>query len=321
MSEGEEAVIDTDAELISATQDEGEPAPEGTTEEPEPPGESQETVEAEVEAVEVEAVEGEAEGEEVDPAEALKPFMDEKGAVDLGKLARSYKEKEKLLGKTAKDREEVSKIRAEADELKKQAELLRQFQDLAQVNPNIAHEVQRAQQIKLGVVPNKEAELTREEVSAQHRELMVSGKYLEAAEFAERHSPVYKELQETKRKLESYEKSQAKSSDEKSYEAFKSKYGKLLWNEDGSVRDQDLFKATSSLVDELGNVQGNRYEAAFVLASHRTGKSIVKSGTTPGKKAAAQIPTKTSKPAVKKRGDYETEIQGLGISERALLGY
>jgi hypothetical protein len=261
-----------------------------------------------------------------DAALDVSDLLDEDGNIDLDKvrkLKKSAVEAQKLVGKTAKDREKLKQL----PQIEKEAAWYREFDRLARAEPGIIEAVKRARAKELGMsVPAEVPQPKHEDPAAaaaeaekKVSELMRQGKYAEASRLMIQSSPEFREFQEDKsrREQERIERQRRETiaAIAKEREEFERKYEGVLYGPvkaDGSrdVLDEELFDALYRNVNDH-----TTYENALAIAAFQLGRSVIKSTKTPAKpdgaKAQALSSGRGTKPAQPSKSEDKEDWFGL----------
>ncbi len=297
-------------EEIAAAFAENNETPAGETE-------GQESVATEEQAQEGQP-ESEAKGDLPDEyAEALKTFKTDKGEVDLGKLAKSYVEAQKLIGKTAKERERLNRL----PEYEQKARLADDITRLANSHPDVALAIQTAVARERGQVsPPVQAQQPQravqpENVKQKVTELMTAGHIDEAVSLAVESSPAYQRMMqlEDERRAAEARRAQEEQRQTLSREVseFKRKYTGVIWDDAGAVKDQEMY-------DKIVNDTVRRtatYEDALKLAAYELGRMPTKKAEPDPAKAQAMNQPKGAKPKAKPRSSEAV----FGMDEETLM--
>lgn len=279
--------------------------------------ESQESV-----ATEEQAQEGQPESEAkggipTEYADALKTFQDDQGELDLGKLAKSYVEAQKLIGKTAKERERLNRL----PEYEQKARLADDITRLANSHPDVALAIQTAVARERGQAsPPAQAQQPQraaqpENIKQKVTELMTAGHIDEAVSLAVESSPAYQrmiQLEEERRAAEA-RRAQEEQRQTLSREVsdFKRKYTGVLFDEAGAVKDQEMYdKIVNDTVRRTAS-----YEDALKLAAYELGRMPTKKAEPDPAKAQAMNQPKGTKPKAKPRS---SEVMP-GLDEETFL--
>lgn len=319
----EKQKLDLDAELVKALHDEPEAAqatPEGKAEAEQPEAAADESnPEAEAPANEGQP---EAEGSEAaglaDDVE-IKDLLDEGGKLDLNKiknLKKSHAHAQKLVGQTAKDRENLKYLA----EYQKKAGLLDTFEQLTSLNPNILEEVKRAQMAQRGAPMQPQAQHpNKEETRKKIAEKMRGGEYEEAFNAWLNDNPEVQEFRRTKAELAEFKRQQQEEAQKKSWREEREKWqgdNRDIFNEKGDVVDQELYDYIQN--NTLGRTAS--YKDATTLARAELGRlPAQKPKTNAAKTQAATIPQGRS-PAPRKPAVDDTDEIMPGLTSASLLG-
>lgn len=256
--------------------------------------------------------------EEVD----IKDMLDDEGNIDLEKVRKfkkSYTEAQKLVGKTAKDREKLKLL----PQIEQEAAHYREFDRIFRSSPEVQQAVQQAVARERGMsvpaAPKKQPENPAVDEDAEKKisELMRAGKYAEANRLSLRTSPEFQEFQEYKARLEQERAERqrlaqldaiARERDEfeKEYEGVL--FGPKKADNTRDILDQELYDAFYAEVNDH-----TPFKKAFAVAAFNLGRTPVsnkKTNTTPAKPSGAKAQamqtargTKPTQPSKPSKGD------------------
>lgn len=202
---------------------------------------------------------------EVDISDLLTP----EGDVDLDKLKNERKSRlhaQKLIGKTAKDREELNRLKAVEEKLQKL-------------------EVERVSQSTKTTEANKEPAKSLEALNAEVIDLYRAGKVAEAHQLLNKHDTERQKLQEEVGRMAAERATEAQNARQRAqYDqevAFrKAHVSDGLFETDGKVRDKELFQEMVNLVQTKDDRGVPVYAMLTLKDVHSLAKSNLNRSTT-----------------------------------------
>ena len=321
MSENEEVVPDDldaqlDQELEGVLTDEAPEAAEEAAQATTPEaaeGQAEEAAETPEVVAEGEAPEGTTEPEadaEQEAEDELADLKDAEGnfsAEAIAKAKKSWREAQKLIGKTAKDREEVNTLR-------QRAQYADVWDQVAREEPELQAAIQRVVARRRGesVPPEPRPEpakpaVPKDELNAKVLALFKAGDIVAGQALLNEHDPDIQDAKRAREELKRFKEEQRAEAERQRVEertqadlaAFKAKYAGSLFEKDGSVKDQELH---GQLCEVLQGKRGYvTFEEALVLAEEKLGRKRVpvtpKPKVDPAKRQAMNMPKGTKPPA------------------------
>lgn len=288
-------------------------------------GHAESPAEATEQVAEGEAPEGtpepEAEQEAEDDLADLRDADGNFSAEAIAKERKARREAQKLIGKTAKDREEINALRQRAQ----QADI---WDQVAREEPELQAAIQRVVRRRRGeeVPPEPRPEavqptINKDELNTKLRELYAKGDFIAAAKLYNEHDPDVQEAKRAREELRRFKEEQraeaervrAQEKVDAEVRSFKAKYAGSLFEKDGSVKDAELYDKLVTTLKESGHQIS--FERALIIAETELGRNKAvpaKAPVDPAKRQAMRLPQGTKpvvkpKPAPKRPEDFSTE--------------